>query len=162
MKYGNIILRLMAFVAMGGIAFTSQAAEPAASQESAPVAPAATKLVIQPSSSSLKGGKAHLTTTPLNRKAEAFVGSYQIKVVPYFFKNETGSIHVKVPQEALRQLRKGTAMNFGGEAVTTGTGERRPLEVHAEATEDDRGRLVISIHTENGVLRFDSAYRFGT
>src|SRR5688572_18351061 len=66
--------------------------------------PPLAKIVIEPSSASLTGGNATLTTTALNRKAGSFVGDYQLKVTPYFFKSEKGKLSIHVSDEMLRKL----------------------------------------------------------
>jgi hypothetical protein len=81
------------------------------------------RMEIEPSSASLAGGKANLTTTALRREAAKYVGNYDIKVRPYFFKSEKGTLSFAVSDELLRKLAKGTVVDFAGSAVTTGSGK---------------------------------------
>ena len=120
------------------------------------------KLTLVPSSASLAGGKARLTTTEFRRAAGKYAGEYQLNVVPYFFKNETGSLTITASDETLRTLAAGTAVIFGGKAVTAGTGKTRSIKVKATPAGANamKGNITISIPTENGELVFDSEYTF--
>ena len=120
------------------------------------------KLTLVPSSTSLAGGKVRLTTTELQRAAGKYAGEYQLKVVPYFFKNETGSLTITASDEALRTLAAGTAVLFGGKAVTAGTGKTRSIKVKATPAGANalKGSITITIPTENGELVFESEYTF--
>jgi hypothetical protein len=117
---------------------------------------------VEPCSASLAGGKAKLTTTALRREVANYVGSYDIKVRPYFFKSEKGTLSFNVSDESLRKLAKGTAVDFAGRAVTGGTGKSRAVKVKATPAGAGlaNGNLIISIATENGELVFTTAYTF--
>lgn len=117
-------------------------------------------MVIQPSSTTLAGGKARLIATALQRKGAQYLGNYQLKVHPYFFKNETGTLSVAVSDTSLSQLAAGLAMNFAGIAVTNGSGKRRAITVKAkpDGIGSKVGTLTISIPTANGELLFTSSY----
>ena len=54
--------------------------------------PVTRKLFIDPSSTSVRLGKATLIVSPLTRRGGNYIGDYQLKVRPYFFKSETGSL----------------------------------------------------------------------
>src|SRR6476661_1847133 len=54
--------------------------------------PVTRKLFIDPSSTSLLLGKARLIVSPLTHRNGNYVGDYQLKVRPYFFKSETGTL----------------------------------------------------------------------
>jgi hypothetical protein len=117
---------------------------------------------IEPCSASLAGGKAKLTTTALRREVAKYVGSYDIKVRPYFFKSEKGTLSFNVSDESMRTLTKGTAVDFAGRAVTSGTGKSRAVKVKVTPAGAGlaNGDLTISIATENGELVFITAYAF--
>jgi hypothetical protein len=121
------------------------------------------RMEIEPSSASLAGGKANLTTTALRREAAKYVGNYDIKVRPYFFKSEKGTLSFAVSDELLRKLAKGTVVDFAGSAVTTGSGKSRAVKVRVTPAGVGmaNGSLTISITTENGELVFATEYTFG-
>jgi len=118
------------------------------------------KLFVEPSASSLAGGKARLTTSVLTPESGAYVGDYQLKVTPYFFKSEKGKISINASEHGLRKLTQNKPVAFTGKAVTDGTKKTRPIKVEATPSGSDRGALIISIPTENGALVFETSYRF--
>lgn len=124
------------------------------------MASGASRMVIQPSSASLAGGKARLTTTALHRKGAKYVGNYEIKVTPYFFKSESGTLSVAVTNASLSKLAAGSPVSFTGSAITSGTHERRGIMVKAtpHGVGSPNGTLTIAIATENGELLFASSY----
>lgn len=118
------------------------------------------KLFIEPSSASLAGGKAKLVTSALIRREESYAGEYQLNVSPYFFKSEKGTLHIVVSDQSLRRLAQGTAVDFTGQAVSTRTGKKRPIQAKATPSGTTRGALLFSVPTENGKLVFNTSYRF--
>jgi hypothetical protein len=117
-------------------------------------------MVVEPSSASLAGGKARLTVSALRRAGGKYLGEYQLKVVPYFTKNETGTLSIAVNDETMRKLAGGIPVSFTGSAATTGAKKTRPVTVKAipSGIGSAQGALDMAIATENGELRFRSAY----
>jgi hypothetical protein len=97
----------------------------------------------------------------LTRDGGAFVGDYQIKVAPYFFKNETGKLTMLISDASLAKLTGNSAVEFTGRATTDGTNTSRPVRVKAVPTTRLGGALMISVATENGALVFDTSYKLG-
>jgi hypothetical protein len=116
--------------------------------------------VVEPSSASLAGGKARLTISALRRAAAKYIGDYQLKVVPYFFKNETGTLSIVVNDQTMGRLTAGLPVSFAGSAATDGAKKRRGVTVKAipSAAGSLKGAIIMSIATENGDLLFRSAY----
>jgi hypothetical protein len=122
------------------------------------------KLFIDPSSTSVAlRGKASLTVSPLTHRNGNYVGDYQLKVRPYFFKSEKGSLLLAAPDDAIRKLQAGTAINFTGKAVTRKDGRTHVVLGRATPSSADRGRVTFSIITDDdGKLIFKTSYRFET
>ena len=120
----------------------------------------ARKLYVQPSSGSLAGGKARLVVTSLTREGLAYVGDYQIKVVPYFFKNEKGKLSITISDSALTDLSEKRPVECSGKAVTNVTNKTRPIKASAIPATADGGALKITVLTDNGPLVFDTSYQF--
>src|SRR5437868_13088479 len=68
--------------------------------------PVTRKLFIDPSSTSVRLGKATLIVSPLTRRGRNYIGDYQLEVSPYFFKSETGSLFWAHPR-----------ISFGGSSL---------------------------------------------
>jgi hypothetical protein len=120
----------------------------------------ASTMVVEASSAALAGGKAQLTMTALRWQAGRYLGDYKLKVVPYAFKNETGTLSIDVSDDSLRKLSEGKPASFSGTAKTSGTGKTRPVTVKVTPTAPGlrEGKLLISITTKNGALVFAPAY----
>ncbi len=129
--------------------------------EANPVRQSDSQLYIAPSSSKLAGGTAKLDAGPLRRDGSAYVGGYEIKVIPYFFKNETGRLFIHVPTEAFDHMVDGLPTSFTGRATTSRTGQTRKVTARATPSANDHGDLTFTVATDNGPLVFNTSYRIG-
>ena len=121
------------------------------------------KLFIDPSSISVaRRGKASLIISPLTRRYGNYVGEYQLKVRPYFFKSEKGSLLLAASDDAVRKLQAGTAINFTGQAVTHKDGRTHIVLGRATPSSRDRGSVTFSIVTDDARIVFNTSYHFGT
>src|SRR5512133_2085292 len=118
------------------------------------------KLFIGPSSSSVALGKASLIVSPLTHRDGNYVGDYQLKVRPYFFKNEKGSLLLAASDDAVRKLQTGTAINFTGKAVTHKDGRTHIVLGRATPSSRDRGGVTFSIVTDDARIVFNTSYHF--
>src|SRR3954469_20712191 len=104
-------------------------------------APKPSAFLVQPASTSLAGARVKLTAGTLKRQAGRYVGSYQLTVTPYFFKNETGILSVTVPDASLDRLLQGNPEEFSGSAVTNGEKPERRIAVKATPKSRAAGNL---------------------
>jgi len=118
------------------------------------------KLIIDPSATSVALGKASLIVSPLTHRNGNYVGNYRLKVRPYFFKNEKGSLLLAAPDDSLRKLQTGTAVNFTGKVVTYEDGRIHVVNGRATPASADHGSVTFSIVTDNGKLVFNTSYHF--
>ena len=118
------------------------------------------KLVIGPSSTSVALGKASLIVSPLTHRDGSYVGDYQLKVKPYFFKNEKGSLLLAASDDAVGKLQAGTAMNFTGQAVTHKDGRTHTVLGRATPSSRDHGSVTFSIVTDDAKIVFNTSYHF--
>jgi hypothetical protein len=134
------------------------------------------KLFIDPSSTSVAlRGKASLSkagdlsntgwstyVSPLAHRDGNYVGDYQLKVRPYFFKSEKGSLLLAASDDAVRKLQTGTAINFTGKAVTHKDGRTHIVLGRATPSSGNRGGVTFSIITDDAKIVFNTSYHFGT
>jgi len=121
------------------------------------------KLLIDPSSTSVAlRGKASLIVGPLTHRDGNYAGDYQLKVRPYFFKSETGSLLLVASDDAVRKLQAGTPINFTGKAVTHEDGRTHIVLGRAIPSSGDRGKVTFSIVTDDAKIVFNTSYHFGT
>ena len=118
------------------------------------------KLVIDPSATSVALGKASLIVSPLTHRDGNYVGTYRLKVRPYFFKNERGHLLLAASDDSLRKLQTGTAINFTGKAVTNEDGRMHVVNGKVTPASPDRGRVTFSIVTDEVKLMFNTSYHF--
>ena len=125
--------------------------------------PVARKLFIDPSSTSVRLGKATLIVSPLTRRGGNYIGDYQLKVRPYFFKSETGTLVLGVSEDFVRRLQSGRAIDFTGKALTREDGTTHVVLGRATPLSGDRGTVTFSIVTEkNAKIIFKTSYHFET
>jgi hypothetical protein len=118
------------------------------------------KLFIDPSSASVALWKASLIVSPLTHRDGNYVGDYQLKVRPYFFKSEKGSLLLAASGDAVRNLQTGTAINFTGQAVTHRDGRTHIVLGRATPSSRDRGSVTFSIVTDDARIVFNTSYHF--
>ena len=125
--------------------------------------PVTRKLFIDPSSTSVRLGKATLIVSPLTRRGGNYIGDYQLKVRPYFFKSETGSLVLGASEDFVRRLQSGRVTDFTGKAVTREDGTTHVVLGRATPLSGDRGTVTFSIVTEkNAKIIFKTSYHFET
>jgi hypothetical protein len=125
--------------------------------------PVTRKLLIDPSSTPVRLGKATLTVGPLKHRDGNYVGNYQLKVRPYFFKSETGSLILSASEDSVRRLQSGRAIDFTGKALTREDGTTHVVLGRATPLSGDRGIVTFSIVTEkNAKIIFKTLYHFET
>ena len=118
------------------------------------------ELVIGPSSASVALGKASLIVSLLTHRDGNYVGEYRLKVKPYFFKSEKGSLLLAASDDAVGKLQAGTAINFTGQAVTYKDGRTHIVLGRATPSSRDRGSVTFSIVTDDARIVFNTSYHF--
>ena len=101
-----------------------------------------------------------MIVSPLTHRAGNYVGDYQLKVRPYFFKSEKGSLLLAASDDSVRKLQAGTAINFTGKAVTYKDGRTHVVLGRAKPSSGDRGSVTFSIITDDVKLVFNTSYHF--
>jgi hypothetical protein len=116
---------------------------------------------IDPTSTSIKGGKASLIVGALRRSAETYIGEYQLTVSPYFFMSEKGTLSMIVSDESLRKLTQGIPVSVTGQATTTKSGKTRAVNAKLTPAVKDRGSVTFSFTEMDTKLIFKTSYQFG-
>lgn len=107
----------------------------------------------------MSGGKATLSIGPLKRTADIYVGDYQMKVSPYFFKGEKGKLAIVVSDAALARAAKGIAGEITGTA-TSDDGETRRIDAIATPSDNNCGTLKLWFIAGDRKMVFNTPYRF--
>lgn len=117
-------------------------------------------VTVDPAKSSIYIGSVTMAFTPATRKAGVYESVYSAKVFPYFFLNETGKLFLDAPDETLRKLARGEAVDFSGHGISASGTERR-FEGRVTPIDATRGKLKVRAFVSKRInLVFDMTYRF--
>jgi hypothetical protein len=119
------------------------------------------KLLIDPSSTSVSLGKVSLSVDPLNHKGGVYVGDYQLKVVPYFFRSEKGTLKLEASDDTMHKLLGGIPVKFTGKASNNKNGKPKVITGNATPLTNDKGSVTFSVETDNGPMIFKTSYHVG-
>ena len=122
--------------------------------------PAFARVDVAPTSTSIYLGTVAMSMPPFTREGQGYQSRYVAKVFPFFFYNETGTMRVELPDEALRKLAGGQPIDFTGLARRADGAERR---VAGRATPNDAvsGKLKVRVFYSKRIeLIFNTTYRF--
>ena len=106
-------------------------------------------------------GQATLIIGPLQRTNGVYTGGYQIKVFPYFYKNEDGRLAIVVTDAALAAVARGKTADITGTATTSGpAGRARPIAATATPVNPGSGKLKLWFMAGDRKMIFEPAYHF--
>jgi hypothetical protein len=100
-----------------------------------------------------------LIARPMQRTAHGYESTYSVKVFPFFFFNETGSIRIDLEPGALDLLGTGEDISFSGEAINQSS-NRRLVKGRAYPSDYLSGRIKIVVKVSSIKLIFNTTYRF--
>ena len=118
------------------------------------------RMFVDPSSTTVSHNKVRLIVEPLTHQGKFYVGSYRLKVFPYFFKNETGTLKLNAPTEGFQKFAQGTEMKFTGKATNNKGAKDKVITGKATPSDVDKGNLIFSLETDNGRMTFKTSYHF--
>ena len=118
------------------------------------------RMFVDPCSTTVSHNKVRLVVGPLTQEGKFYVGSYQLKVFPYFFKSETGTLKLDAPDEGFRKFTEGTEMKFTGKATNNKGAKDKVITGKAMPSDEDKGSLIFSLETDNGRMTFKTSYHF--
>ena len=117
-------------------------------------------VTMAPVKTSIYVGSVKLTTSVFQRDGDKFLATYEAKVWPWFFWNETGRITITLPFANLQRLAQGERVEFTGEAFNH---KNKPRHVtgRADRTDPANGKIKVRIGVDDTELIFNTTYRFG-
>ena len=118
------------------------------------------RMFVDPSSTTVSHNRVRLIVGPLTHQGKFYVGSYRLKVFPYFFKSETGTLKLDAPDEGFRKFTEGTEVKFTGKATNNKGAKDKVITGKATPFDKDKGSLIFSLETDNGRLTFKTSYHF--
>jgi hypothetical protein len=123
--------------------------------------PIAPTLIIDPSSSAVSLGRAYLSVDPLVHKGNAYVGGYQLRVVPYVFKSEKGMLELNASDDVIRMFLEEKAVPFSGKATNNKNGKPKSIAGKISPSTKSQGSVTFSVKTDNGTIVFNTTYHIG-
>ena len=118
------------------------------------------RMFVDPSSTIVSLNDVRLIVGPLTHQGKFYVGSYQLKVFPYFVKSELGTLKLETPDESVRKFAAGTEVKFTGKATNNKGGKDKVINGKATPSDKDKGGLIFSLETDNGRMSFQTSYHF--
>ncbi|HVZ48076.1 MAG TPA: hypothetical protein VG916_04795 [Gemmatimonadaceae bacterium] len=116
-------------------------------------------VTIDPVSTSIYVGSVRLTTSEFRRQGDTYAATYEARVFPWFWWNESGTITIRLPQSELERLNRGERIEFTGDAANH---KRKPRHVTGRADRGDAasGKIKVRIGVDDTELIFNTHYRF--
>ncbi len=147
-------LLLFALLGLGRTAAPAQ--EPAPE----PLHPRHQVATVAAAKTSIYIGSVTLTMPPFQRNGDAYTSSYQAKVFPYFFYNESGTIAITLSDEDLRRIAAGEVVYFNGRAADA-AGDPRRIEGRVVPDDAVSGKIKVRVWVSKNIeLIFNTTYRF--
>jgi hypothetical protein len=116
------------------------------------------RITVEPMKTSIYVGSVRLNTGVFERKGANFSTTYDAKVVPWFFWNESGNITLTLTDAEWAKLAKGERTDFKGEAMSE---KNKPRHVTGWAQPADRtsGKIKVRVMADGIELIFNGLYR---
>jgi len=116
------------------------------------------KVAVRPATASFIIGTVTMTIPPFLRRNAVFSSTYSAKVFPYFFYSEQGRIWIVIPDDDLRRVSLGEAVDFKGHA-TSDSGDERRIEGRATPTGPLAGKLRVKVLVTRRIgLTYNTTY----
>ena len=126
----------------------------------APLNPRYRRVEVAPTKTSIYVGTVSLALPPLERRQGDYTATYEAKVFPFFFYNETGRLWIECSDEQLRQLGRGERVAFQGRAQRADGSEHR-VEGTVTPVDVTSGKVKVRVFATASVeLIFNTTYRF--
>lgn len=126
-----------------------------------PTSAAWDRAIVEPTKTSIYVGRVNLVPEPFVRHGNTLTARYEVKVTPWFFWGETGTITITVSEAELAKLARGETAEFTGEAKNH---KNKPRQVtgRAQPTDATSGKIKVRISADGYTLIFNSTYQLQT
>ena len=117
-------------------------------------------LILENSTMPLPTARATLIIGSLTRTNGVYVGDFNVKIFPYFFKNDHGRLAINVPDKALAAMNQGEPVAVTGTSTSAKNGVVRQIEITATPKDRDHGVVNLSFMAGDQKMIFAPAYHF--
>lgn len=150
-------LRLLLTALMPICAFGASAIEDDATDPAEPLK--YRKSVIEPANAKdIPAMRITLSAGTMNRTETGYVADYEVKVFPFFFFSEHGTVVIEITPEAMQSLESGEVISFSGEAINH-KDKHRPVDGRIYPDDGLTGRIRLVVHVGSIELIFKTTYR---
>ncbi len=147
-------------VLLGTLALAVAGAGRADVVSAAPSHPRFAEATVETAKTSIYIGSVTLKMPPFKRAGDTYESTYQARVFPYFFYNESGRIAITLTDEELARISSGETVYFNGHAEDT-TGDPRRIEGRVVPDDADSGKIKVRVWVSKNIeLIFNTTYRF--
>jgi hypothetical protein len=115
-------------------------------------------VTVGPMKTSIYVGSVTLVPAPLIRQGGTLSARYEVKVSPWFFWGETGTITLTVSEADLAKLSQRETVEFTG-AATNHKNKPRQVSGRAQPTDATTGKIKVRISADGYTLIFNSTYQ---
>jgi hypothetical protein len=117
------------------------------------------RVAVEPMQTSIYVASVSLVPGVFIRQGDQYTATYEVKVWPWFFWGETGSVIIRITPAQLAQVMRGEKIEFAGDGVSQ---KNRPRVITGRLTPDGAaaGKIKIRITADGYTLVFNGAYRF--
>jgi hypothetical protein len=115
-------------------------------------------VTIESMKTSIYVGSVTLTTSEFKRAGEQYTATYEARVWPWAFWNETGRITIQLPAADVARLKRGERIEFTGDAANH-KGKPRHVTGRADHTGEGTGKIKVRIGVDDTELIFNGTYR---
>ncbi len=112
---------------------------------------------IKDSKTKIPATRIRLNVAPLNRTDYGYSSTYSVKVFPFFFFSEHGSIEINLDKDCIQRIDAGETVSFDGNAVNH-RGSKRKITGEAAPGDSESGDLQIIIRASGFDLTFNTSY----
>jgi hypothetical protein len=118
------------------------------------------RVEVAPTKTSIYVGTVSLALAPLERRQGDYTATYEAKVFPFFFYNETGRLWIECSDEQLHRLERGERVSFQGRAQRADGSEHR-VEGTVTPADVTSGKAKVRVFATKSIeLIFNTTYRF--
>lgn len=115
------------------------------------------RVVVPAMKTSIYVGSVTLTTSDFVRNDESYTATYEARVFPWAFWNESGTITIDASETEMEQLNAGETIELTG-AATNHKSKPRAVSIRATRGESSGGRIKVRIEADGIELIFNGDY----
>jgi hypothetical protein len=115
-------------------------------------------ITVESMKTSIYVGNVTLTTSELRREGDRYTATYDARVWPWAFWNESGKLAIQFSDADVERLHRGERVEFTGDA-TNHKNKPRHISGRAERVDATNGKIKVRIGVDDIELIFNGGFR---